>query len=253
MRLKAEVRSLDRRQRNTARFAAALAVSGVLGAAAFVQQVLPRFEGPRMLDEISARSIRADRVAVTGDLRLLDAAGKELAVLGRELDKAGASHSKGPVVLALKAEGDPSRQLLRLAASKTGAGLTIEAPTGSSSVSLLSMQSGSTVEVRNGEQTQRFAGDTAGELASVAAGPKAPGTTASDRGRSARVDSGPRGPAARRAPGGARSRPRLPRRRSLRAPGGRRRRSAWAHGEHHGGRAQRARVQDQRSAARRPR
>jgi hypothetical protein len=49
---------------------------------------------------------------VTQDLRLLDAAGNELAVLGRE--------AAGPVVLALNAEGDPSRQLLRFAASKTG-------------------------------------------------------------------------------------------------------------------------------------
>lgn len=177
-RLIADVRRLDRRQRSTARVAAALAVSLAVGALAFVGWALPRLDGSGTLDEISARSIRADRVAVTGDLRLLDAAGNELAVLGREFASAD-SKLRGPVVLTLNAEGDPSRQLLRFAASKAGAGLTLEAPTGSSSVSLLSTQSGSTVEVRNGEQTQRLAGETVEELAAVGAGPRVSGVTAS--------------------------------------------------------------------------
>ncbi|MEX2205663.1 MAG: hypothetical protein WEF50_05485 [Myxococcota bacterium] len=178
-RLIADMRRLDHRQRSTTRVATALAVAVVVGAVAFVGWALPRLEGTGTLDEISARSIRADRIAVTGDLRLLDAAGSELAVLGREFAAADSSKSRGPVVLTLNAEGDPARQLLRFAASKAGAGLTLEAPTGSSSVSLLSTESGSTVEVRNGEQTQRLAGETVNELASVGAGPRPPGMTPS--------------------------------------------------------------------------
>ena len=175
-RLMSDMRRLEHKQRTTARLAAALAVSVVLGAVVFVWQVLPQLDGSTTLDVISARSIRADHVAVTGDLRLLDAAGNELAVLGRDLAAAGAGNAEAPIVLALNAVGDPNRQLLRLAASKTGAAVTLETPTGSSSVSLLSMQSGSSVEVRQGEQTQRFSGGSAGELPSVAAGPKVHGT-----------------------------------------------------------------------------
>ena len=178
-RLAADLRRLDRRQRNTAKVAAAFAVSVVAGSVAFVEWVVPRFEGSYTLDEISARSIRADRVAVTGDLRLVDAAGNELAVLGREFAGADATTFRGPAVLALNAEGDPSRQLLRFAASNAGAGLTLEAPNGSSSVSLLSTQSGSTVEVRNGDRTQSLSGGTVDELASVGAGPRTPGATLS--------------------------------------------------------------------------
>ncbi len=173
-RLTADVRRLDRKQRNTARFAAALAVSVVGCVVAFALLVPYRFEGAYVLDEISARSIRADRVAVTGDLRLVDAAGNELAVLGRGLGAVGGDRSDRPVVLSLNAEGDPARQLVRLAASKSGARLTLETPTGSSSVSVLSTQAGSTVEVRDGEQTQRLPGDAAAALPAVAAGPAPP-------------------------------------------------------------------------------
>ncbi len=172
-RLKGELRRLDRRQQITARVAAALAVSVVVGALAFVVWVLPRLESPGMVDELTARSIRADRIALTGDLRLLDAAGNELAVLGREFAQADARNPRGPVVLTLSADGDPSRQLLRFAASNAGAGLTLEAPTGGSSVSLLSTQSGSTVEVRNGEQTRQLVGQSVSELAPVGSGPRA--------------------------------------------------------------------------------
>jgi hypothetical protein len=174
-RLSADMRRLEHKQKSTARVAAALAVSLVLGAAALVAALLLRLGDPFMFDEISARSVRADRIALSGDLRLLDAHGNELALLGREPDAAGGGEVAGPVVLALNAEGDPSKQLLRFAASKTGAGLTLGAPTGDSSVSLLSTETGSTVEVRHGEETERVAGDRLGTLAPVSAGPRTGG------------------------------------------------------------------------------
>jgi hypothetical protein len=176
-RLRGELRRLDRRQRNTAWFAGALAVSVGVGALAFVEWGLPRMQSPGTLDELEVRSIRADRVAVTGDLRLLDAEGNELAVLGREFAAADARNPRGPVVLTLNAEGDPSRQLLRFAASNAGAGLTLEAPTGSSSLSLLSTQAGSSVEVRNGDETQRLIGSAASELPPVGAAAKSAAAT----------------------------------------------------------------------------
>jgi len=172
-RLMADMRRIERSQRNTAWLAAALTVLIVAAGFAFVWQLLPQLDGSYVSDVISARSIRADHVAVTGDLRLLDADGNVLALLGRDLSAAGESSSDAPIVLALNAVGEPSRQLLRLAASKTGSAVTLETPTGSSSVSLLSMPSGSSVEVRKGEQTRRIYGGTGGELPSVAAGPKA--------------------------------------------------------------------------------
>jgi len=171
-RFAADLRRLDRRQRITARVAAGLALALVLGLGAFVEWVLPRLEDSHVLDEISARSIRADRVAVTGDLRLLDAAGNELAVLGREFAEVEGVARRGPVVLTLNAEGNPSRQLLRFAASNAGAGLTLEAPTGDSSLSLLSTEAGASVELRHGEETQQLAGET--RLPPV--GAAAPGT-----------------------------------------------------------------------------
>ncbi len=172
-RLRAELRRLDRRQRSAAWVAVVLVVSILLGAVALVDQMF--FGRSYMLDEISARSVRADRIAVTRDLRILDAQGNELAVLGREPGAPGAKSTEGPVVLALSAQGEASRQLLRFAASKTGAGLTLEGPTGGSSVSLLSTGSGSTVEIRNGERTERLAGAEPEELPPVGAGPKTRG------------------------------------------------------------------------------
>jgi hypothetical protein len=171
-RLTADVRRLDHKQRSTARILGVLAASVVAGALAFAIFTPGLHEGPQALDEISARSIRADRIAVTGDLRLVDAAGNPLAVLGRGLGAAGADPSDRPVVLSLNAEGDPARQLVRIAASKSGARLTLETPTGSSSVTARSTQSGSTVEVREGEETQSFSGAMPAPLPPVAAGPK---------------------------------------------------------------------------------
>ena len=181
-RVRADMRRLDRRQRNTVWVAVGFAVSVAVCAVVVVEQMLIRLDAPYSLDEVSARSVRADRIAVTQDVRILDAAGKELAVLGRERGATGARKADGPVVLALNAHDDPSRQLLRFAASKTGAGLTLEAPTGSSSVSLLSTPSGSSVEVRNGEQTERLSSDEMEALPPVGAGAKARGAMVSAAG-----------------------------------------------------------------------
>lgn len=180
-RLRADMRTLDRRQRGTAWVAAALAVSVAVGAVALVGQMFLG-RAPHVLDEISARSVRADRISVTQNLRILDAAGNELALLGRERGATAASSADGPVVLALNSGADPSRQLLRFAASKTGAGLTLASPMGSSSVSLLSTGSESTVEVRNGERTERLSSDEVKGLAPVGAGPQARGAVSSDAG-----------------------------------------------------------------------
>ena len=171
-RLRVEVRRLDRRQRSAVWVAAVLAVSVLMGALALGDR---RFLGREYKqDEISARSVRAERIAVTHDVRILDAKGNELAVLGREPGVVGASGAEGPVVLALSAQGNASRQLLRFAASKTGAGLTLEAPTGGSSVSLLSTGSGATVEIRNGGRTERLVSTEPELLPPVGAAPKVP-------------------------------------------------------------------------------
>jgi len=171
-RFRADIRRLDRRQRNTARVALALALAVVVGAAALIQQAFVGLDPSQRFGEIRALSIRADRIAVTRDLRVVDAAGNELAVLGRDFGAAGTVSAETPVVLALNAasQGEASKQGLRLAASNAGAGLTLGAPTGSSSVSLLTTQSGSSVEVRNGEHTERLTGEP--QLPQVGAAPQ---------------------------------------------------------------------------------
>ncbi len=168
MRLVASVRALERRQRRTAWLAGATVTALAVGAAALLVGGVPGMQIP---DVIYARSIRADRVAVTGDLRLLDAVGNELAVLGRERGPDG-TLADAPVVLALNADGDSSHQTLRLAASKTGAALSLDSPTGDSSLSLLSMPSGPTLELRSGENSRRLSSDAPAAPA-VAAGPTA--------------------------------------------------------------------------------
>jgi hypothetical protein len=165
------LQQLERKQRRTAALAAVACSVVVLGllAAVFVLPVLP-IES-RAFGELSARTIRADRVALTGDLRLVDALGNELAVFGRDHAGAEAAGSDAPVVLALNAAGDPERQLLRLAASRTGAALTLQAPQGSASMTLLSVESGPTLELRSGEHTQRLSSGAPEELPAVASGP----------------------------------------------------------------------------------
>jgi hypothetical protein len=172
-RLRADLRKLDRRQRNTARVAVALGIAVAVGAVALVQQAMVAFDRTQRFGEIRALSIRADRIAVTRDLRVVDAAGNELAVLGRDFGEAGSVSAETPVVLELNAQGEPGKERgLRLAASNAGAGLTLGAPTGKSSVSLLTTHSGSSVEVRNGERTERLSGEPpTAPLPAVAAAP----------------------------------------------------------------------------------
>jgi len=159
------VRGLERRQRRTSWLTGTIALGLGIGGAVLLASGLPAL--PQ--EEIYARSIRADRVAVTGDLRLLDAAGNELAVLGREggVDSARAD---GPVVLALHADGDPSRQVLRLAASKTGAAVSLDSPSGEASVSLSSMEAGPSLELRSGDKSRRISSDTPVASAGPSAG-----------------------------------------------------------------------------------
>lgn len=163
--LAASMRELERRQRRTAWLSGGTILLLAMGGAALLAGGLPLLQNQ---DEIYAREIRADRVAVTGDFRLLDAHGNELAVLGRE-GGVGSSEPGAPVVLALKADGDPSREILRLAASSTGAAVSLDSPSGDSSVSLLSMPSGPSLELRSGENSRRLSSDQpAAQAAGVA-------------------------------------------------------------------------------------
>jgi hypothetical protein len=178
-RLVATMRALEQRQRRTVWFVG-IAVTGLVAAgAALLAGGIPTSEAR---DEIYARSIRADRVAVTGDLRLLDETGRELAVLGREGGIDGA-RPDAPVVLSMHAEGDPGRQILRLAASKTGAALSLDSPTGESSLSLLSMASGPTLELRSGEKSRRLSSEPSAAAPAAEAAPAVAAGT-----RSAGVD-----------------------------------------------------------------
>jgi hypothetical protein len=169
-RLAASVRELERRQRRTSWLAGGAILAFAVGGAALLGGGLPAVVAQ---DEIHAREIRADRVAVTGDLRLLDADGNELAVLGREGGAEG-SEAGAPVVLALKADGDPSREILRLAASNTGAAVSLDSPSGDSSVSLLSMPSGPSLELRSGEKSRRLSSEPSAAAASAPAASTAP-------------------------------------------------------------------------------
>jgi hypothetical protein len=171
-RLVATMRALEQRQRRTVWFVGITATGLAAATAALLAGGIPTSEAR---DEIYARSIRADRVAVTGDLRLLDETGRELAVLGREGGVDGA-RPDAPVVLSMHAEGDPERQILRLAASKTGAALSLDSPTGESSVSLLSMASGPTLELRSGEKSRRLSSEPSAAAPAADATPAAAGT-----------------------------------------------------------------------------
>ena len=97
-------------------------------------------EGARV---VGSKQAPLDELWVTGAIHLVDYDGRELAVLGRE-------QGDGPVVMGLygpDAEG-PARQTLRLAASKSGAALSIRTPEGEASITALVNDQGPELELK---------------------------------------------------------------------------------------------------------
>lgn len=108
-----------------------------------------------------ARRVVADDITVSGALRVVDEAGRNLVFIGRERPAAGAGSGAGQAVIGLFASpGDAApQQTIRLATSALGSALSLSTPDGSSTSSIFAGASGSLLELRRGETSQVLSED----------------------------------------------------------------------------------------------
>jgi uncharacterized membrane protein len=155
---------------------------GSLAAAAVMFMLsLDRPGSASRVDTVEARVISADRIVLRKDLRLVDEKGRELVFVGRDTFGAG----EAVTVLGLSSpgrEGEDPQQTVRLAASSTGAAVSIRTPADQSSASLFASESGPRVEVRDRGRTQ--------VLSDIAMADVAPDATASADASRSRVRDG---------------------------------------------------------------
>ncbi len=92
-------------------------------------------------------TVTLDDLYLRGSLHVLDDAGREVALLGRE-----AGQARGPVVLGLysPADGDSAEQTLRLATSESGSAISLRSPEGDSSITLFAGRQGPEVALNRG-------------------------------------------------------------------------------------------------------
>ncbi len=105
----------------------------------------------------SAGSFVADDVTVSGSLRVVDEAGRNLVWIGREPAPAGASTAPSQAVIGLFAGASSEEaplQTIRLATSPLGSALSLSTPDGSESVSAFAGGSGVALELRRGEASR---------------------------------------------------------------------------------------------------
>jgi hypothetical protein len=122
---------------------AALALGGLALGLAFLLAGAPVSDAPT--NEFAELSV--GRLSLRGGLELVDESGRRLAFLGRE---PGAFGSSSPVALGLYDGHDG--QAVRIAASPGGAALSLAAPGGTRSVSIVALPTGAQLDVRDGER-----------------------------------------------------------------------------------------------------
>ena len=104
----------------------------------------------------SRGSLVADDITVSGALRVVDEAGRNLIWIGREQATAGASAAPAQAVIGLFAGAGPEapQQTIRIATSPLGSALALSTTDGSESVSAFAGESGVALELRRGETTR---------------------------------------------------------------------------------------------------
>jgi hypothetical protein len=131
---------------------AALALGGLALGLAFLLAGAPASDAPT--NEFAELSV--GRLSLRGGLELVDESGRRLAFLGRE---PGAFGSSAPVALGLYDGHDG--QAVRIAASPGGAALSLAAPGGTRSVSIVAFPTGAQLDVRDGERGTVLSADGA--------------------------------------------------------------------------------------------
>jgi hypothetical protein len=157
---------IERRSRRSVRAALAALLAAAVSLALFWLPAgwLP----PRAAQyaDLVAGALSVDHLLVRGQVELVDESGRRLAFLGREPAEVG-----GPAPVAFGLYGDAAdSQVLRMAASSRGAALSLEAPEGESSLSLVALAGGAQIDLRDGETTRQL-GTEPPPLPSVAAAP----------------------------------------------------------------------------------
>ncbi len=131
---------------------AALALGGLALCFAFLLAAAPDAGMPA--NELAELTV--GRLSLRGGLELVDESGRRLAFLGRE---PGAFGSSAPVALGLYDGADG--QAVRIAASPGGAALSLAAPGGERSVSIVALPGGAKVDVRDGSRGTVLSADGA--------------------------------------------------------------------------------------------
>lgn len=119
--------------------------------------------------DLAAGALSVDHLKVRGAVELVDESGRRLAFLGREPAQVG---GPAPVAFGLYGDGGDA-QVLRLAASGRGAALSLEAPEGESSLSLVALAGGAQIDLRDGDTTRQLGADPAGAVPAVSGGASA--------------------------------------------------------------------------------
>ncbi len=164
--LSARSAQLERRSRRSV--AAALVALATAGASMALFWLPAGWLPPRAAEyaDLVADALSVDRLLVRGQVELVDESGRRLAFLGREPGEVG-----GPTPVAFGLYGDEAEgQMLRMAASSRGAALSLEAPEGETSVSLVAVAGGAQIDLRDGEATRQLAAEPPADLPAVAAG-----------------------------------------------------------------------------------
>jgi hypothetical protein len=165
--LTARAAQIERRSRRSVRAALTALVTAAASVALFWAPAgwLP----PRAAQyaDLVAGALSVDHLLVRGQVELVDESGRRLAFLGREPADVG-----GPAPVAFGLYGDDAEgQVLRMAASSRGAALSLEAPEGESSLSLVALAGGAQIDLRDGEITRQLGAEPPAALPEVAAAP----------------------------------------------------------------------------------
>ncbi len=125
-----------------------------LGALALALALLLADEGEPAVERSEFAKLAVGELQLRGGLEIVDEAGRRLAYLGREPSALGSS---APVALGLYDGKDG--QAVRIAASPGGAALSLQAPGGERSVSIVAFPNGAQIDVRDGERATVVSAD----------------------------------------------------------------------------------------------